>query len=307
MSSAEPFPAGVDWLAELRQNRVAAIKHLQDVRKTTVFVFWNLDGLRREDFFTLVDVLEEEAPSTNLDLVILSPGGSGEAGYRIGHSFQQWAKHRNLRFSAIVPNYAKSAATIACLGADEIVMGLHSELGPIDPQIPKYDASSQSWRYIPAMAVFDGMKLISEYLAKIPQMSRFFEEMVANERLSLVDLGVLERARESGKQYGESLLLGGMISDAKNARIAVDRLSDYYRYHDHPIDGFEAEQQLKLKIAHSQGEEWNAIKALRDGFDEFVGVSVVPGVVAVSAVETVNMSNWRYAPSEAGTDQPADF
>ena len=42
------------------------------------------------------------------------------------------------RFSyirALVPLQAKSAATIIALGCDEIVMGRHSELGPIDPQI----------------------------------------------------------------------------------------------------------------------------------------------------------------------------
>lgn len=34
-----------------------------------------------------------------------------------------------------MPNRAKSAATIIALGADEIVMGYCSELGPIDAQV----------------------------------------------------------------------------------------------------------------------------------------------------------------------------
>ena len=40
---------------------------------------------------------------------------------------------RKLR--VIVPNIAKSAATLFALGADEILMGYCSEFGPINPQV----------------------------------------------------------------------------------------------------------------------------------------------------------------------------
>jgi hypothetical protein len=39
------------------------------------------------------------------------------------------------RFVVVVPDIAKSAATIFALGAHEIVMGPPSDLGPIDPQV----------------------------------------------------------------------------------------------------------------------------------------------------------------------------
>lgn len=66
-----------------------------------------------------------------LDLVLHSPGGSPEAA-------EQMINYLRTQFSyirAIVPLQAKSAATMLALGCDEIVLGLHSELGPIDPQI----------------------------------------------------------------------------------------------------------------------------------------------------------------------------
>ena len=34
-----------------------------------------------------------------------------------------------------MPFWAKSAATLLCLGADKIVLGEHAELGPLDVQI----------------------------------------------------------------------------------------------------------------------------------------------------------------------------
>ena len=66
-----------------------------------------------------------------LDLVIHSPGGSPEAA-------EQMVNYLRTQFEyirAFVPLQAKSAATMIALGCDEIVLGLHSELGPIDPQI----------------------------------------------------------------------------------------------------------------------------------------------------------------------------
>lgn len=303
-TSPSALQSGLDVLLEKRERRILIIKELQELRQSTVFVFWNLDELTREDFFTLADMLEEADPVSDIDLIVLSPGGNGEAGYRIGHTFQQWAQRKDLQFRVIVPLYAKSAATILSLAAHELVMGVQSEIGPIDPQIPKYDRSQQRWRYIPAMAVFDGLKLVSEYIEKIPAMSRVFEEIIKHESLTLDDLGMLERARESGKQYGETLLRGGMIIDEIAARTTVELLSDYYKFHGHPIDAYEAEERLGLKVTHCSGNEWSKIKMLRDEYNDFVGQpGFIPGAVVTTAVETAELRSWRYATVEEDARQ----
>lgn len=66
-----------------------------------------------------------------LDLILHSPGGSAQAA-------EQMVNYLRSRFNyirALVPLQAKSAATMIALGCDEIVLGSHSELGPIDPQL----------------------------------------------------------------------------------------------------------------------------------------------------------------------------
>lgn len=161
---------GTEWLKvleELRRERVNSIRKLQELRKTKVFVFWNLDELVRQDFFVLADMLEDENPSADVDLVVLSPGGSGEAGFRIGHTFQGWCRKRDLDFRVVIPLYAMSAATVLALGAHEIVMGLQSEIGPIDPQFRRRNPQTGQFRYVPAMAVIDGLKLIGEHIEKM--------------------------------------------------------------------------------------------------------------------------------------------
>jgi hypothetical protein len=65
-----------------------------------------------------------------LDLVLHSPGGSADAVEQISEYLR--TRFRHIR--AVVPLYAMSAATMLALSADEILMGAHSQLGPIDPQ-----------------------------------------------------------------------------------------------------------------------------------------------------------------------------
>jgi hypothetical protein len=70
-------------------------------------------------------------PGPDLDLILHSPGGSPEAAASLVRYMR--SKYEHVR--VFVPVAAMSAATMWALAADEIVMGKHSQLGPIDPQI----------------------------------------------------------------------------------------------------------------------------------------------------------------------------
>ena len=66
----------------------------------------------------------------NILLIIHSSGGRIEPAYLISKCCKEYSD----KFVVSVPRKAKSAATLISLGADEIHMGIMSELGPIDPQ-----------------------------------------------------------------------------------------------------------------------------------------------------------------------------
>ena len=66
-----------------------------------------------------------------IHLLIHSPGGHADPAYKAMKFFRKRFK----TVVAIVPLYAKSAATLMCLGADKIFMGEFAELGPLDVQI----------------------------------------------------------------------------------------------------------------------------------------------------------------------------
>lgn len=103
---------------------------------------------------TLIDMqglmeVFKDLPGPNLDLILLSPGGEAEATERLVRYMRSKFEHIRI----FVPFVAMSAATMWTMAADEIVMGKHSQLGPIDPQISFSGNSS-----IPAGALIDQFK-----------------------------------------------------------------------------------------------------------------------------------------------------
>ncbi|MFC2039176.1 serine protease [Chloroflexota bacterium] len=96
------------------------------------------------------------AEQRELDLILHSSGGSAEA----AESIVTYLRKRFDHIRVFVPLAAMSAATMIALSADEIVMGQHSQLGPIDPQfivqIP------EGLRSAPAKAILKQFELAKE-------------------------------------------------------------------------------------------------------------------------------------------------
>lgn len=80
-------------------------------------------------------VIQTSPEETEIDVWIESPGGDAHSAYKLVLDLRQ--RCRQLR--AVVPDYAKSAATLLALGMDVIFMGAAAELGPLDVQIPHPD------------------------------------------------------------------------------------------------------------------------------------------------------------------------
>ena len=76
------------------------------------------------------ELIYDADPDEDLQLLLDSPGGDGEVAIRIVRA----AQSRCNELTVIVPDQAKSAATLLSLGAHHILMGPASDLGPIDPQ-----------------------------------------------------------------------------------------------------------------------------------------------------------------------------
>jgi hypothetical protein len=100
-----------------------------------------------------------DLPGPSLDLILHSPGGSAEAADRLVRYMR--SKYSDVR--VFVPLAAMSAATMWALGADQIVMGKHSQLGPIDPQV------NISNHFVAASALTRQFARISDECAEDPK------------------------------------------------------------------------------------------------------------------------------------------
>lgn len=97
-------------------------------------VYWSrIDrALNRADVFPFANMLKSIGKVENLDLIVVSPGGDGTVAETILHLCRKYCTNQ---LRVVIPAFAKSAATLIALGADEIVMGESSEIGPIDAQV----------------------------------------------------------------------------------------------------------------------------------------------------------------------------
>ncbi len=100
-----------------------------------------------------------------LDLIMHSPGGSPET----AEAIILYLRSRFSDIRVIVPQLAMSAATVIACAANKVVLGKHSFLGPIDPQIVL--PTSLGTRMVPAQAIlnqFDQARRECEDPTKLP-------------------------------------------------------------------------------------------------------------------------------------------
>jgi ClpP class serine protease len=119
-----------------RNSRVITLVHRQETMSFLGFPIMKFIDL--DDSEEVIRAIHMTDPEVPLDLILHTPGGIALAAFQISHAI----KNRKGKITAFVPHYAMSGGTMIALAADEIVMGEHAVLGPVDPQIGEFPAAS---------------------------------------------------------------------------------------------------------------------------------------------------------------------
>lgn len=98
-------------------------------QKTNLPVNWAIDDYDRNGFMTVLKGMDK---TKGLDLILHTPGGDLAATKSI---VEYLLAFFNNDIRVIIPHTAMSAGTMIACAGKEIIMGLHSTMGPIDPQI----------------------------------------------------------------------------------------------------------------------------------------------------------------------------
>lgn len=192
----------------------------------------------------LEDLLRSLAGSLKGCLMINSPGGDANA----AEKFLLMCRQRfTEEFNVIVPDYAKSAATMVALGSDKIMMGYLAELGPIDPQLQT--SPIPGGEVIPARSFIDGLDMIRKKVKEDHDPVQMYLPMLSQIRPEV--LAICQRAIDDARTFAEKWLKQYMLrKDPKQAEIVAEMLSTgaAYKSHGKVIDWNEAKNVLKLNV-----------------------------------------------------------
>ncbi|MGB9113509.1 MAG: hypothetical protein WCF24_12385 [Acidimicrobiales bacterium] len=212
-----------------------------------------------EDMQGMMEVCKD-LPGPNLDIILHSPGGSAEAAASIVGYLRK--KYFDIRI--FVPLAAMSAATMWVLASNRIVMGKHSQLGPIDPQV----VSSGGWQ-APARAILQQFERAKEE-CKDPSLLGAWVPILQQYGPALIQQ--CETAEKLAKRLVREWLTQYMFqSDPEGeakANLAADYFADYELHQSHAlginrdqarsvglfIDNLESSQQLQdavLSVHHA--------------------------------------------------------
>jgi hypothetical protein len=219
-----------------------------------------------DDISAFSSVLASVGDVDELNLIINSPGGDGTIAEKMIELCRAYCKST---FRVIVPNRAKSAATIIALGADEIVMGYCSELGPIDAQVPVI--MSGAWHYISAQSFIDARSNLEKRFKEARKKKedvRPLLQQIASLDAPFIDHceKLMEFSREVARKYLAKYMFASIAPPANQTAMidtVLERLSavNIFKVHGRMIDGTTAKTELKLntRLLGKNDEMWKKI------------------------------------------------
>lgn len=215
-------------------NKIEEIKEkiieIEDIRKSTCVIFFTINSINSMVSYEFFNILRKEANIDNLDMILESGGGQLEDALKIAQICKDFSK----KFSVLVPYYAKSAATLIALYADELILCKAGELGPIDPQVKH-----------PMGDMFFPASSIKNALTFIEGSNDPYIKMTMADKLDPFIIGAYNQTIDETKIYLEEL---PKIKNADNREEILDTFTTKYLNHGYPITHKICEE---LKISSS--------------------------------------------------------
>lgn len=184
-----------------RYARQDLVRRYQDLTGANLIVM--IDQIFPDNMTYLEELLHPLDSSKPLHLLLASPGGDGETAIRIVRSLQA----RCTELTVLLPDMAKSAATILCLGADRIVFGPGGDLGPVDPQMRYPNGTLAS-----AKELVEAVDEAEKRITANPETYPLFANLLAE-----VTMIMVEQARYALARSGALVKEGLAAASGRNA------------------------------------------------------------------------------------------
>lgn len=222
----------------------------------------------------------------NLDLILHSPGGSLEAADQIVQYLR--SKYENIR--AIVPQNAMSAAAMIACACDSIVMGKHSAIGPIDPQItfPTVHGNFTA----PAQSILDEFEQAKKEVAANPKIAPLWISKIQNYPQGFLNIcqNTIELSVEKVTEWLNSYMFRYESIENKKGKEIAEWLGDFSKHktHGRPI-GISKVKEIGLKVEELENDQKLQEKVLSVFHATMVTFEVT---TCVKMVENHNGKGW---------------
>ncbi len=251
-----------------KASRLALIRQLESHRKRRLvaFVLGDRPGgletrIAGDSISLMAQLLEQIGKVSGLDLFVYSTGGITMAAYALVNLVREYTS----RFSVLVPYKAQSAATLICLGADEVVMTPLATLSPVDPStntpfnplVPNLPPGAFPPQMLPVSVedVVSYLDLAREEagLTRQSHLREVFLRLAQDVRP--LALGSVHRARTQIRMLSRKLLASHEkgASEREVGKV-VDVLTKQLFSHDYSIGRKEARDQIKLAVTYPEPE-----------------------------------------------------
>ena len=220
---------------DLYELRKVCYSNIEESRKRPLLVYASkfLENLPQSapNFIDLSDIdgftdLVNSVDSSNIDILLHSPGGRPDATERIVSILRN--KFKDISF--LVPHSVYSAATMLAVSGDRIIVHPSATLGPIDPQI----------NGIPARSVKRGFENIKEKITKEgPESLPAYIPLIEKYSIELLELcdDSEKLAKNLVTSWLEKYMFKGSKGEFKKVKAIVNYLSDHdtHLIHSRPL------------------------------------------------------------------------
>lgn len=250
----------------------------------------------------------EQIGGNALDVLIHSPGGSPEAAESIIELLR--SKFSSLRF--IIPDQAKSAATMMCCASDTVLMDEKSELGPIDPQLLIVRSDKvQIWA--PAQAIVDQFDKAKLSIAKNPEQLPAWLPILQTLGPSL--LSVCENVDSLSRHLVEKWLTTYMLKDDPNKAGKAKEITNFlassniHWSHGRRI-GVKELQALGMRIENLNDNQplqkavWDLYLAIKITFDDTTAIKIIENCHGGAYIRGVQVQHIQLPTNSPAQSQP---
>lgn len=220
----------------------------------------------------------KETPANCITFAVQCYGGDADAAFRLVRAIRGCCK----RLEVLIPDSAKSAATLMALAADKVYMGIGSDLGPLDMQL-EHPAGER------ISSALDGTHCLNDLQMAATMMAHTLVTRVGNEfwqttripRRNVLDsllrfasdtiepimrqidpwmLHECMRLLDAMERYARTLLRDHMFAARKDgnslAESVANRLVTDYPMHSYVILRDEARDELQLEVGDAEELEY---------------------------------------------------